>query len=91
MPGRQFANDEMTPDPIGVDRDKYKDEIPTDRTNHANTTPEHSNPLYTGRHYSDDWMGGYDPYGVTVKDLGQTPSREMISLNWNSADRGRES
>lgn len=91
MPGRQFANDSMTPEPISVSRDKYQDEIPSDRSNHGNTTPEMSASLYTGRHYSDDWMGGYEAYGVSVSDGGKSPSKETISVNPNSADRGKES
>lgn len=91
MPGRQFANDFATPDPISVSRDKYQDEIPSDRPYHENTTPSHSNPMYVGRQYSDDWMGGYDPYGVSVADRGKTPLREQVAVNPNSADRGRES
>jgi hypothetical protein len=90
MPGRQFANDSMTPEPIAVRRDKYDDEIPTDRTEHTNTTPEMSDGLYIGRHYSEDWMGGFDAYGVSVKDQGKTPTREQVSVNPNSAKRGGE-
>lgn len=88
--GGQFARDFATPSEIDVTRDKYNDEIPTDRPYHMNTTPEHSNPTYVGRQFSDDWMGGYDAYGVSVADKGQTPSRETVSINPNSADRGAE-
>lgn len=91
MPGRQFANDAATPEPISVTRDKYKDEIASDRPMHENTTPEHSNSLYVGRHYSDDWMGGYENYGTSVTDRGQSPSKETVSVNPNSAARGNES
>jgi len=91
MPTRQFANDFATPDPIAVTRDQYKDEIPTDRPYHTDTTPGHSNPTYTGRQYSDDWSGGFETYGVSVTDKGQSPSRETVSVNPNSADRGKES
>jgi hypothetical protein len=89
--GGQFARDSMTPSEIQVTRDKYEDEIPTDRPYHENTTPAHSNPMYVGRQYSDDWMGGYDPYGVSTVDRGKTPMKEQISINPNSADRGKES
>lgn len=88
--GGQFARDVATPEEIEITRDKYWDEIPTDRTSHENTTPEHSNPLYVGRQYSDDFLGGYDPYGVTVSDRGQSPVREQAVINPNSADRGKE-
>ena len=89
MPGRQFANDSATPDPISVSRNQYKDEIPTDRTNHEDCTPGHSNPMYVGRQYSDDWNGGYENYGVSVGSSG--PSKEQTTINPNSADRGKES
>lgn len=91
MPTRQFANDFATPDPIAVTRDQYKDEMPTDRPYHTDTTPGHSNPTYVGRQYSDDFNGGFSPYGVTVMDKGQSPSREQVAVNPNSADRGKES
>jgi hypothetical protein len=89
MPGRQFANDVATPDPIAVSRDQYQDEIPTDRPSHENTTPGLSASMYTGRHYSDDFMGGYENYGVSVGSKGA--SKETITVNPNSADRGKES
>ena len=85
--GRQFANDSMTPEPISVSRDKYQDEIPSDRTNHTNATPEHSNPTYTGRQFSDDWMGGYENYGVAVG----APKATTVVVNPNKAVRGDES
>ncbi len=88
---RQFANDSATPPPIEVTRDKFKDEMPTDRPYHMDTTPGHSNSTYTGRQFSDDFMGGYENYGVTVADRGQSPSKETVSVNPNSADRGKES
>jgi len=91
MAGRQFANDSMTPEPIAVSRDEFKDEIPTDRPMHTGCTPEHSNSLYTGRQYSDDWKGGYENYGTSVADQGKSPSRETVSVNPHSADRGKES
>lgn len=91
MPGRQFANDSMTPEPISVRRDKFNDEIPSDRPMHENTTPGMSQSLYEGRHYSDDWMGGFESYGVSVKDMGKTPVREQVSVNPNSATRGKDS
>ena len=89
--GRQFANDSMTPDPISVSRDEYKDEIPSDRPMHENTTPGMSAGLYKGRHYSDDWMGGFRSYGVSVKDNGQSPSKESADVSIHRADRGKES
>jgi hypothetical protein len=88
MPGRQFANDSATPEPISVSRDEYGCEIASDRPMHENSTPEHSNPAYTGRQYSDDWKGGFEEYGVAVS--GKSSSSET-TINPNSADRGKES
>lgn len=87
--GGQFARDSMTPSEIAITRDRYQDEIPTDRPYHMDVTPGHTNPLYVGRQYSDDFMGGYQAYGVTVADRGQSPSKEQVSVNPNSADRGK--
>lgn len=89
--GGQFARDFATPPEIAITRDKYNDEIPTDRPYHTETTPGHSNPAYVGRQYSDDFMGGYQAYGVTVADRGQSPSKEQVAVNPNSADRGKDS
>ena len=89
--GGQFAGDFATPSEIDITRDRFNNEIPSDRPYHVNCTPAHSNPTYVGRQYSDDWEGGYENYGVTVKDMGQMPSREQVSVNPHSADRGKES
>jgi hypothetical protein len=89
--GGQFARDAMTPGEIDITRDRYYNEMPADRPYHVDVTPGHSNPTYTGRQYSDDFMGGYQAYGVTVTDRGQSPSKEQIAINPNSADRGKES
>ncbi len=89
--GRQFANDSMTPPPISVSRNEFKDEIPSDRPSHENTTPEHSNPQYTGRQYSDDWRGGFTPYGKSVTDMGQSPSKKVVDVDVRRADKGPES
>lgn len=87
--GRQFANDSMTPEPISVSRNQYKDEIPSDRPSHEDTTPGHSNPMYTGKHYSDDFNGGFKSYGVSVGSKGA--SKEEMSVNPHAANRGDES
>lgn len=84
--GRQFANDSMTPSPISVSRNQYKDEIPSDPTMHANATPEHTNSLYGGNQYAPV-MG----YGKSVSDLGQSPSKETVDVNKDAANRGKES
>lgn len=85
--GRQFANDSMTPDPISVSRNEYKDEMPSDRPMHDDTTPGHSNPQYTGRHYSDDFNGGFKPYG---KSVGEAPKATSQSISGDKANRGDE-
>ncbi len=85
--GRQFADDSMTPSPLEVHRDKYMDEIAADRPMHENTTPGESAPMYTGRHYADD----FSSYGKGVEDMGKTPSRETKDINVHKAERGAES
>ena len=84
--GRQFANDSMTPSPISVSRDKYDDEIPSDRPEHENTTPGMTASLYTGGHYADDFPGGY---GKSVEDKGQSPSKEKVDADVHGANRGK--
>lgn len=84
--GRQFANDSMTPSPISVSRNQYKDEIPSDRPEHENTTPEHSNSLYGGNQYAPQMN-----YGVSVTDMGQSPSRKTVDVDVHKADKGKES
>jgi hypothetical protein len=88
MPGRQFANDSATPEPISVSRDKYENEVPSDRPMHENTTPAKGSWSFDEGHYSDDNNGGYSPYGVSVKDRGQTST---VYVDNSRADRGRES
>ena len=89
--GKQFANDSMTPSPISVSRNQYKDEIPSDRPEHDEATPGHSNPMYTGEHYSDEWDGGFKTYGVAVTDKGQSPSKTVVKTDGDKAKRGDES
>lgn len=83
MPTRQFANDSMTPEPISVSRDKYMDEIPSDRPMHGNATPEHSNAMYTGNQYAPSPMGGAGSEGKGV-------SKEAVNIAAHKADRGNE-
>lgn len=72
--GRQFANDSMTPEPISVSRDQYQGEIPTDRTSHEDTTPGHSNGMYSGRQYNSDVKGGSPVSGKSsVSTIGVNP------------------
>lgn len=103
--GGQFARDFATPSEIDITRDSYWNEIPTDRPYHANTTPSSESPgsytatLQGGRNHVNYAGRQYDTivesptgteYGVSVTDQGQTPSRESVSINPNSADRGQE-
>jgi hypothetical protein len=89
MPTRQFANDSMTPDPISVSRDAYKDEIPSDRPMHENATPEHSNLLYTGRQFDTQVKSASSSYGVSVDSSGV--SKEAMNIDVHEAKRGKES
>lgn len=103
--GGQFARDSMTPEEIGINRDSYWNEIPSDRPYHTNTTPSSDSPgnytasLQGGRGHVNYGGRQYETivesptamdYGVSVADRGKTPSRETVSINPNSADRGRE-
>lgn len=86
--GRQFARNPYDSDNyLSVSRDQYLDEVPEDRPMHTESTPGHSNPSHTGKHYADDFSG----YGVSVADKGQSPSRETADVNPHAADRGKES
>ena len=87
--GRQFAKDSATPEEIGVHRDEYWNEIPRDREEHKNATPEHSNSTYTGRQYdtivrSPNGM----EYGVSVSGK---PMASSVSVTGDEANRGKES
>lgn len=88
MPTRQFANDSMTPEPISVSRDSYKDEIPADRPMHDNSTPEHSNSLYVGRQFDTQVKSASSSYGVAVSGMGV--SKEAATVSVHKADRGNE-
>lgn len=70
-------------------RDQYWNERSADPTMHANATPQHSNPTYSGRQYSDDFSGGYDPYGVAVKP--PDASRGGVMVKGDDASRGKDS
>lgn len=85
--GRQFADDSATPSPISVSRDKYQNEIPSDRSSHDNTTPGLGSFNWSAEHYDTD----FSSYGTSVEDKGKTPSKETMSVNVHAADRGKES
>ena len=88
---RQFANDSMTPAPISVSRDKYQNEIPTDKPMHDNTTPGEGSFDWQCGHYATDFNAGFSSYGRSVEDKGQNPSSSTISVDNSRADRGKES
>ena len=95
-----------TPPEISITRDQYWNEIPSDRPYHINTTPECESPgtytadleggrdkvNYGGRQYDTivESPSGSE-YWVMTTDRGQSPSREVLSVNPHSADRGKES
>jgi hypothetical protein len=90
--GKQFAADSMTPEEISVTRDSYWDEIPADRTNHADATPGHSNSLYVGRQYDTIVRSPTgNQYGAAATDLGQSPSKKVVENDVTKAGRGPES
>lgn len=74
---------------LTVSRDQYWNEITQDRPMHAEATPGHSNPTYTGKQYSEDWNGGYSNYGVTVNP--PAASRDGVTVKGDAADRGKDS
>lgn len=83
--GNQFADDSMTPSPISVSRDKYQDEIPSDRPMHDNTTPGNGGFNWDAGHYATD----FSSYGVAVGDKGKTAT--TVDVNPHAANRGKES
>lgn len=89
----QFADDSMTPSPISVSRDKYKNEIPSDRPMHNEATAGEGSWNFGAGHYDDSpGKGGFGGYGKSVSDLGQNPQVERTSVdNSMSPKRGRES
>lgn len=81
--GHQFADDSMTPSPISVSRDKYDNEIASDRPMHENSTPGMGSFNFGAGHYDDDTKSGSDvsaPEGV-----------EKVMVDNSKADRGKES
>ncbi len=84
----QFADDSMTPPPLTVTRDKYMNEIPADKPMHGNSTPGEGSWSFDEAHYSDDWMGGNTPYGVSVSP---PTGVERTTVDTSRADRGKES
>ena len=89
--GKQFADDSMTPDPISVSRDKYGNEIPSDRPYHGENTPGKGGWAWNEGHYSTDFDAGFGSYGKSVEDKGKSPKSESTSISGGRADRGKES
>lgn len=81
----QFADDSMTPSPISVTRDKYKNEIPADQPMHGNATPEVSGGInYGGKQYSTD----FSSYGSSTDAASNMPS--SVTVDNSRADRGKD-
>ena len=80
----QFADDSMTPDPISISRDKYGNEIPTDKPMHDNSTPGVGSWSWDENHYANDPKGG-------VSVAPPSLSSERITVDNSRADRGMES
>lgn len=88
--GMQFAVNPYDSDNyLGVSYDQFNNEIAEDRPMHANTTPANGGFNFSGKQYSDDWKGGYSNYGVSAG--GSSPSRENVTVNAQSTERGKES
>src|SRR5713101_7116750 len=92
--GPQFADSPtggiVSPDNyLDVTYDKFNGEHAEDPVMHGEATPGHSNPQYTGKQYSEDWMGGNKNYGVDVSP--PAASRESMDIDAGDAKRGRES
>lgn len=88
----QFADDSMTPAPIGVKRDKFYNEIPSDRPAHEDATPAEGSYNFSGGQYDDSpGKGGFGSYGRSVSDLGKNPIVERSSVNADSTSRGKDS
>lgn len=87
----QFADDSMTPAPIGVKRDKFGNELPSDRPMHENTTAGEGGFHFDGNQYDDSpGKGGFGSYGKSVEDRGKEPKAERSSVNVAKAERGKE-
>lgn len=89
--GRQWANDSMTPEPIGISRDAFGNEWAKDRPMHADTTAGEGTTNFddaTGQ-YSQDWKGGFRSYGKSVS--APEISRSSVVVDNNAANRGPES
>ena len=92
--GRQFAGTpaegSVSPEYLEVNYDKFNNEVAQDRPKHENTTPAMGEWNWSSKKYSDDFQGGWRPYGVSVEDRGQSPVVERTSVDVSRADRGKE-
>jgi hypothetical protein len=85
----QFADDKMTPSPLNVSRDKFENEIPTDKPMHGNSTDGEGAFHWDGNQYDDGpSKGGSKSYGQSV----EAPTGvERNTVDVSRADRGKES
>ena len=81
--GSQFADDSMTPKPLTVTRDKYENEIATDKPMHDNSTPGEGAWAWSEGHYAKVMS-----YGV---DVSAPEGVDKLTVDNSRADRGRES
>jgi hypothetical protein len=80
----------MTPEEISINRDAYWNEIPTDRTSHADATPGHSNSTYVGRQYDTIVRSpSGNQYGAAV--AGMNPSKATTDVPGSQVKLGDES
>ena len=104
--GGQFARDSMTPPEITINRDQYWNEIPSDRPYHNESSAMTTSPgdytadlqgqrnavNYGGRQFDTIVRSPQgNQYGAATTDLGQSPGKSQVSVNPNSADRGKDS
>lgn len=86
--GRQFANDSMTPSPINITRDEYKNEICNDTSDekHDGTTPGMGSFNWDGGQYAHGLEGGGLKYGTDVT----APKATSVTVIGDRAERGPE-
>jgi len=90
--GDQFADTDKLTASFNIKRDQYGNEIPVDKPEHSNATPEEGDFHWDGNQYADDFNGGFNKYGVVVNDdRGQHPKVERITVDAGQAKRGEES
>lgn len=89
-PAAAFGGSTMN-NKLPVTYDQFNNEIAADRPFHENTTPEQGSWNFSGKQYSEDWMGGNKDYGMNVgADFGKTPKVERTIVDNSRADRGKD-